>query len=71
MDSSFTCDRVVDLGNFELGNLSSYIFGYALYFYMLMLVLFCVQTLASSMGIPGRELGVVFGFKVHPFGLLM
>ena len=63
-DSSFTCDKVVDLGNSELENLSSFIFGYAVSFYKLMLVLLCVQTLASLMGIPGRELGVVFGFKV-------
>ena len=71
MGSSLTCNRVVDWGNSELGNLSSFAIVSAISFYKLMLVFILFTTLASSMGNPSHELGVVFGFKVQPSGLLM
>ena len=65
------CNRVVEGVILSLGACTALPLATQFSFYKLMLILSCVQTLASSTDKPNRELGVVFGLKFQPYGLLM
>ena len=64
LGSCLACNEVVESVTLILGACTTLPLAMQFSFYKLMLILSYVQTLTSSMGKPGRELGVVFGFKV-------